>query len=62
MEENLELRPALQRKSHLWFPEEELRGLSSNFHIYVFVSDYIYPGLVHIFRAAELGDRSWVIY
>jgi hypothetical protein len=30
------------------FPENNLRGLSPNFHIHVSVSDYILPGSVHI--------------
>ncbi len=30
-----------------------------NFHIYVPVSDLIFPGSVHIFPAAEQTDRSW---
>ncbi len=40
----------LQPKSHLWIPEKELRGLSSNFHIYVSVSDLYIPRIgPHIF-------------
>jgi hypothetical protein len=38
----------------------ELRGLSPNFHIHVSVTDiYKFPGLVHLFPAAEMADRSW---
>ncbi len=37
----------------------ELRGLSPNFHIYVSVSDIIFPGSVHIFPTAEKADPSW---
>ncbi len=40
----------------------ELRSLSPNFHIHTFMclwAIYIFPGLVHIFPAAEEADRSW---
>ncbi len=37
----------------------ELRGLSPNFYIHVFVSDLYNPGSVHIFPPAEKADPSW---
>ncbi len=42
------------------FPEKELPGLSSNFHVHVSVSDvYIPTGRFTYFPAAEYADRSW---
>jgi hypothetical protein len=42
------------------FPENELRGLCSNFHIHVSVSDSytVFSRSVHLFPAAEYA-RSW---
>ncbi len=42
-------------------PEMKLRGLSSNFHIQVSVSNlYIIPRLVHLFSCSRMGrHRSW---
>ncbi len=34
----------------------ELRGLSRNFHIHVSVSNYLFPGSVHIFDCSKI-DR-----
>ncbi len=36
------------------FPEKELRGLSPIFHIYLSVSDYIFPGSVHPFSCSRI--------
>jgi hypothetical protein len=41
----------------------ELRGLSSNFHIHVSVSDlYTFPGSVHIFPCSKMGRSVLEIY
>jgi hypothetical protein len=37
------------------FPEKKLRGRRPNFHIYVFVRDFILPQLVHIFSCSGIG-------
>jgi hypothetical protein len=43
-------RDTLQRNPIYVFPENELHGLSPNFHIYVSVSDLYIPGIdPHIF-------------
>ncbi len=39
------------------FPENELRGLSPNFHIYVSVSD-LFPGSVLIFSCRRVGTEA----
>ncbi len=44
------------------FPEKELRGLSSNFHIHVPVNIYIFPEPVHIFSCSRLGRPILRIY
>jgi hypothetical protein len=45
------------------FPEKELRGLSSYFHIYVSMSDYYnLAELVHIFSCSRIGRLIVRIY
>ncbi len=41
----------------VYIPVKELRGLSTNFHIHVSVSNLysIFPGLVHIFSCSRIG-------
>jgi hypothetical protein len=59
MEENLELWPALSNENPIYvYPEKELRALSSNFHIHVFVSDLYVSriGPHTVFPAAEKAD------
>jgi hypothetical protein len=41
------------------FPEKELRGLSSNFHIYVPVTDLYFQDRSKYFPATGQADRSW---
>ncbi len=43
------------------FPEKELCGFSSNFHILVSASDllFIFPSLVCLFCCRKICDRSW---
>jgi hypothetical protein len=44
-------------------PEKELRGVSPNFHIHVFVSNlYIFQGSVHIFSCIRIGRPIVEIY
>ncbi len=38
--------------------EMKLRGLFPNFHIHVSVSDYIFPGPVHLFCCSKKADVS----
>jgi hypothetical protein len=43
----------------LIFPEKEDRGLSPNFHIHVYVGEYIFPRWVCLFCWRKYVDRTW---
>ncbi len=49
-------------KSIYVFPEKELLGLSTNFHVHVPVSIYIIPGSVLIFSYRRIGRPIVGIY
>ncbi len=52
----IRLSPLFCNKNPIYvFPEKELRGLSSNFHIHVSVSNLNIPGSVHIFSWSRIG-------
>ncbi len=56
-----EIYPHCNENSNYVFPENELRGLSPNFHIHVSVGDLytVFPGLVHTFSGSRI-DRPIV--
>jgi hypothetical protein len=52
-----EIYPHCNENSNYVSPENELRGLSPNFHIHVSVGDLytVFPGLVHTFSCSRIG-------